>query len=248
MPRSIADTRVEPDGQHWGQYTATTKLPGTALGVVAPRLTVGDVAVVSGLLYVCVSTAPAAAVWKQVLHLDSSNAVTVSALTIAGTTTVDGDLSSTGNIDGTFIGTVVSSTDLAASGGFRQTVGPFTAPGAAGVTAASQTNLDCRYSHTVTAAALSYVAMRAGSIMGISGQLSAAITGASTTITISATVNGTEVAATAQFTQAGAETTKFAVVAKDTLAFAAGDILGISYTSTGITNTPALVAALEIEQ
>lgn len=151
---------------------------------------------------------------------------------------------------GATVGTTLAVTgDVTAAGGFRRCVGPFTAPGAAGVTAASQTNLDCRYSHTVTAAAAActFVATRAGSIVGISAALDQAITGAGTTIVVSAVKNGTEVAATCTLTQAGAEVAAQATVAKDTLTFVAGDKLGISYTSTGITNTPVLVASLEIE-
>lgn len=140
--------------------------------------------------------------------------------------------------------------DIDAAGGFRTVVGPFTAPGAAGVTAADQTNLDCRYSHIAAAAASSFVATRAGSIVGISGQLSAAMTdgGGSETLVISATKNGTEVACTATFTVDGGEVVANAVVAKDSLAFAAGDVIGVSYTSGTITNTPTLVASLIIEQ
>ena len=139
--------------------------------------------------------------------------------------------------------------EIAAGGGFRRTVGPFTAPGIAGVCAASQTDLDCRYEHTVTAMASSFVAPRSGSIMGLSGQLSAAVTGAGTTITAKVTVNGTEVGAALNclFTQAGAEATKFATTTKDSVAFAAGDVIGVSYTSTGISNTPALVCSIDLE-
>lgn len=136
---------------------------------------------------------------------------------------------------------------LDSMGGIRQVVGPFTAPGALGVTAASQTNLDCRYSFPVTAAATSFVASRAGSITGISAQITAAITGAGTTIVCSPTVNGTEVALTCTLTQAGAEVKASGTAAKDTYAFAAGDVIGFSYTSTGISNTPALVGSVEIE-
>lgn len=138
--------------------------------------------------------------------------------------------------------------DIDAGGGFRTAVGPFTAPGAAGVTAASQTNLDLRYSHTVTAAALSFVATRDGSIVGLSAQIHEAITGAGTSIIASATKNGTEVALTASLTQAGAETKASATAAKGALTFVAGDVIGVSYTSTGITNTPALVASVIVEQ
>lgn len=146
-----------------------------------------------------------------------------------------------------FTGTVAVTGDISATGGFRRDIGPFTAPGAAGATAASQTNLDCRYSHTVTAAALGFVAKRAGSIVGLSAQLSEAITGAGTTVTVAVTKNGTEVALTVALTQAGAETSGYSTAAKDSLTFVAGDVIGVSYTSTGISNTPALVASVEIE-
>lgn len=157
-----------------------------------------------------------------------------------------GDLDSVTPISS--VANITTTGDLAAAGGFRKAVGPFTAPGAAGVTAASQSNLDCRYSHTVTAYASGYVATRAGSIMGLSAQLSEAITGAATTITAAVTKNGTEVACTVVLTQAGAEVAGATTVAKDTLTFVAGDVIGVSYTSTGISNTPALVCTVEIEE
>lgn len=144
----------------------------------------------------------------------------------------------------------VFSGDIAAGGGFRQQVGPFTAPGAAGVVAASQTNLDCRYSHTVTAIASNWVAQRPGSIVGISFKISAAVTtaGGNQTLVCSAHVNGTEVALTAGVDSTGALTKASATAAKDTLPFVAGDEVGISYTTTAISNTPALWGTLEIEQ
>src|SRR5690606_90493 len=120
--------------------------------------------------------------------------------------------------------------DLSATGGFRAFVGPFTAPGAAGVLAADQTNLDCRYSHAVSAAATSFVATRAGSIMGLSAQLTAAVTGAGESVTVAVTKNGTEVACTVSLTADGGETSAQTTVAKDTLTFAAGDVIGVSYT------------------
>lgn len=144
--------------------------------------------------------------------------------------------------------TISTEGDLDAAGGFRTVVGPFTAPGAAGVTAAGQTDLDCRYSHTVTAAATSFVATRAGSIVGLSAQIEEAVTGSDQSITVAATVNGTEIALTVALTEAGGETTAQATAAKDALAFVAGDVIGVSYTSDTITNTPALVASLVIEQ
>ncbi len=162
--------------------------------------------------------------------------------------TVGGDAAITGAAT---VGTTLGVTgDITAAGGFRQTVGPFTAPGAAGVIAAAQTNLDMRYSHTVTAAALSFVARRAGSVVGLSAQVSAAIAGAGESMAVKVTKNGTEFGATLDlsFTQAGGEVVDSAAIAKDVATFVAGDVIGVSYTSTaGVSNTPALVAAIEIE-
>lgn len=130
----------------------------------------------------------------------------------------------------------------------RTTLGPFVAPGAAGVTAASQTNLDCRFSH-VAAAVIDYVAPRAGFITAISGALDTAATGAGTTIVASVTVNGTELVAgpTATFTADGAEVVASGTVGPSVHTFDAGDTIGVSYTSTGISNTPKLVCTVELE-
>lgn len=147
-----------------------------------------------------------------------------------------------------FTGAITTTGDLAAAGGFRRAVGPFTAPGAAGVIAASQTNLDMRHSHTVTAVATGWVAPRAGSIMGLTIQLSAAIEGATSSLSVSVTKNGTEVACAVVVTTAGAEVKGATLVAKDTLTFAAQDVIGVSYTSdAALSNTPALVASVEVE-
>jgi len=232
----------QPTGAHWGAYASTSVLPNAASGPVTNFLSPGDLASVLGELYVCTSPGGGGdgtvSTWAEV-SLSGGDVAEISAGLVhaSAVETVSIDVEEDATVGG----------DIAAVGGFRQTVGPFTAPGAAGVVAASQTNLDLRHEHTVTAAALSYVATRPGSLMGISGQLSAAITGASQTLVISATKNGTEVALTATFTQAGAEVARYAVVAKDALTFVAGDVLGISYTSGTISNTPALVASLEIE-
>ncbi|MDH3738511.1 MAG: hypothetical protein OER92_04900, partial [Alphaproteobacteria bacterium] len=122
-------------------------------------------------------------------------------------------------------------------------VGPFTAPGAAGVTAASQTDLDCRYVH-VAADVIDYIATRAGTIVGLSAALDTACTGAGESITVAVTVNGTELVSgpEASLTTNGAETAASATSVPGTFQFAAGDAIGVSYTSTAITNTPKLVA------
>lgn len=146
---------------------------------------------------------------------------------------------------------ITTTGDLAAGGGFRCQIGPFTAPGAAGVLAADQTNLDCRYSHTVTAVASAWVATRAGSIVGLSSQLSAAITtaGAEMFVTCKVAKNGTELVSGPEviFSTTTALTKGQATVAKDAHAFAAGDLIQVSYTSTTISNTPAMWATIEVE-
>ena len=72
--------------------------------------------------------------------------------------------------------------------------------------------------------------------------LSAPTTGAGESITCKVTVNGTELVSgpEAVLTTDGAESEAFAVAAKDAHAFVAGDTIGVSYTSTAITNTPTL--------
>ncbi|MCU0677759.1 MAG: hypothetical protein MUE69_33900 [Myxococcota bacterium] len=120
-------------------------------------------------------------------------------------------------------------------------IGPFSV-----TLAASQTSAAMVYG--VSGAA--FVAPRAGKLVGLSAQLSAAITGAGTTVTAHVFVNGVAQAALdCVFTQAGA-----AVVARVALdkkaaaiAIAAGDLIRVVYTSTGISNTPTMVATVEVE-
>lgn len=186
-------------------------------------------------------------------------------LAVTDDATIGGDLAVTGALSsgaatlasaavtaGLTVGTTAAITgDVSAAGGFRQMVGPFTAPGAAGVVAADQTNLDMRISHTVTAAASSFVAVRAGSIMGLSAQLSAAIetAGAEMFLTCKVTKNGTELVSGPEvaFSSTTALVKGQDTKAKDAFTFVAGDVIGVSYTSTTISNTPALVAMIEIE-
>lgn len=141
-------------------------------------------------------------------------------------------------------GGISTTGDLSAVGGFRQQVGPF-----AGALAADQTDTVIR--PAAVASAPGWVAQRAGSIVGFSAAISAALTGAGTTVAVSVRINGTIVAATQlDFTQAGAETEDRYAVAKDVAlhTFAAGDNIDVVYTSTTITNTPAISAWIEVEQ
>lgn len=123
--------------------------------------------------------------------------------------------------------------------GARCYASPFT-----GTLAADQTDVDLVYGGM----AGGFVATRAGSITGLSAQISAAITGSGTTVTLKVTKNGTEIAGGGvALTEAGAETKGQTTYALGTYAFAAGDVIGVSYTSTTITNTPTVQASVEIE-
>jgi hypothetical protein len=95
------------------------------------------------------------------------------------------------------------------------------------------------------------VAPRAGSVIGLSAQISAAITGSGTTVTVEVAINGTAIASgpTVALTEAGAEVKGQDTAAKDATGhtFVAGDLISVIYTSTTITNTPTLNAYVEIE-
>jgi hypothetical protein len=132
--------------------------------------------------------------------------------------------------------------DIAALGGFRQTIGPFHA-----TLAADQTATATNYGGLAGAGA--WVAPRAGSLTAIGSHLDAAITGATKTAIPGVYKNGTIINAAAILTHTtgGAETDLYLAIAKDTYTFAAGDRIDIRYTSTTITNTPKMWATCEIE-
>jgi hypothetical protein len=136
---------------------------------------------------------------------------------------------------GTFTG------DIAAAGGFRQSIGTFEV-----VLAASQTGTRTKLGGTINGG---WVAPRAGSVTAFTAMLSAAVTGGGFSATLKVFKNGSllNAALNLAFTQAGAETTKSVTAAKDTYTFAAGDILDVRYDSTAITNTPDCWAAIEVE-
>jgi kynureninase len=120
-------------------------------------------------------------------------------------------------------------------------VGPF-----ATTTAASQTAAAVGYG----ASDGTYVAMRAGSITGFSAMLDAAITGAGTTIVVSVYKNGAlvNVALNLTFTQAGGEVKLHVSATPGAYPVAAGDTLSVVYTSGVTTDTPKLVASIEVTQ
>lgn len=87
MPRRVTDTRPAPDGEHWGAYSATSALPGTAAGTPNEALTIGDTAAVGGELYVCTATAPLASTWKKALRDGGTiEAATIEAATLGSAT------------------------------------------------------------------------------------------------------------------------------------------------------------------
>lgn len=135
--------------------------------------------------------------------------------------------------------------DLAAAGGFRQTVSGFseeTVYAGDNATVASSTPVALGYLDT----AVGHVAKRAGSVTGVGLQLDAAPAGSS--IIVGVTINGVLSAATVTLA-AGVTTHAWAVFAKDAVTFAAGDRIGLSRkTGTGWSATTAnLVADLELE-
>lgn len=121
----------------------------------------------------------------------------------------------------------------------RQQVGPFTV-----TLAASQTNISLGYGGS----GVGWVAPKAGSLVGFSASLSAAVTAADANCRL--TKNGTPIAASQlDFTAVGAETKDFANFNKDAtgFTFVAGDEIKVVYTSGAIGNTPVLVADFEVE-
>lgn len=126
--------------------------------------------------------------------------------------------------------------ELAVAGANRQTVGPF-----AETTAASQTNNVVSFG----GAAVGWVANRSGSIAGFSAVVDVAVTGAAFNCRIAK--NGTPIAATQlDFTVSPANTKDYATFDLGTHTFVAGDVLTVVYTSAVTTNTPVLVATIEI--
>lgn len=161
-------------------------------------------------------------------------------LTVTDDAAIGGDLAVTGAT--TCVG-LTASGDLAAAGGFRQTL-----PASTVTLAASQTDAATTFGGLVGAGG--WVAPRAGSLMGISGMLDAAVTGGGFQAQFRVFKNGSLLHASAvlpAFTQAGAEVKRSATFAKDTYTFAAGDHLQVVYTSTAITNTPKAWVSLEVE-
>jgi hypothetical protein len=165
---------------------------------------------------------------KKVLG-ESTNPIVVN----INQSSITGDMAVGGKLD------VVG--DIAAAGGFRQSIGPFYV-----TTAADQAAVGTKFGDTINQ---TWVAPRAGSVTAVSGMIDAAVTGAGKSITARVYKNGAllNAALDLAFTQAGGETTKRAAAAKDAYAFAAGDQLKIVYTTDTITNAPKLVVSLEIE-
>jgi hypothetical protein len=244
MARPIQDGAVHPiSGRWWGVFSATTTLPNASAGngKAQGALMVGDRAWVAGDGdYVCTATGARSlgATWVED---PIAGASITGSLTLSGTMQAE-HLYTTDDlvVDGlaTVGETLTVTGDIDAGGGLRAVVGPFT-----DTLAADQTDTELVFGVATHA----FIAMRAGSIVGISGQVSAAVTGASQDVEVQAVINGTPTVLVLDFTQAGAEVKAQAVAAKGTHAFVAGDLITIEYDSDTITNTPTIVASLWIE-
>lgn len=168
---------------------------------------------------------------------------TTKATTIKGTLTVDEAATMTGavTLTGGVTGALAATGDVSAAGGFKCNIGGFDVTLAADQTAAAikRTNVS----------GAGWVAPAAGSVMGASGSLSAAITGSSKTLKVRVYKNGSllNAALDLDFTTGGAETSDYAAVAKDLYTFAAGDVLKLVYTTTTITNTPTFTGDIVVE-
>lgn len=163
------------------------------------------------------------------------------ALAAAAAVTVGTTLGVTGDV--TASAALSVGTDLTVTGNIvaaqRQSVGPFTE-----ALAADQTATVIDYG----AAAMGWVAPRAGSLTGLSSIITAAITGGGTQAVVSVAKNGTVFPSspTNTLTQAGAEVKANATAAIGACTFVAGDVLTVIYTSTTITNTPSIVSTIEV--
>ena len=160
--------------------------------------------------------------------------VTVNAESVTGNMAVGGALTVTG--------------DVAAAGGFRQSVGPFYV-----TMAADQTADGLKFGDTAN---MAWVAPRAGSITAVSAMLDTAVTGSTKTSTVKVykalaaaptVFSAVNAALDLAFTSGGAELALKATAAKDAYTFAAGDLLKVVYTSNTITSTPKCAASVEVE-
>lgn len=230
-----------------GTTSLLVSMDGTTFAALAPIGTAVGSLATSGTAVIALGNLTAHTVR---VSLTSSSGSTYSAqwmgvqAPVAGATecrvngTLVGSQSTTGTLTAT---TLVATGDVEAAGGFRQAIGPFFV-----TTAADQSAVGTKLGDTL---AMTWVAPRAGSVTAAVGMLDTAITGAATTIKARVYKNGSllNAALDLDFTQAGAEVKDYAVVAKDTYTFAAGDEIDVVYTSTTITNTPKLVAFVEVE-
>ncbi|MDO9020560.1 MAG: hypothetical protein Q8S73_36895 [Deltaproteobacteria bacterium] len=136
--------------------------------------------------------------------------------------------------------------DIAAAGGFRQTVGGFSIdPIGAGdnATPASSTPVACN----LVGVAATHPAARAGSIMGLGFMLDTDPAGSA--IVVAATIDGVVQAATASTLAAGSTRHVTGTFAKDAVTFTAGQRLGLAVrTGSGWSATTAMgVGYLQIE-
>lgn len=170
------------------------------------------------------------------------------AAAVTGNATLGGTLGVTGNT--TLGGTLGVTGDISAAGGFRQCIQFGDANIAAGdnATPASATPVALHWCG-VAALSVGWVAPRAGSFTALSAALSTAAAGSN--LIVGVYVNGTIVNAAAIITLASgtSDTSARTTWAKDTYAFAAGDVIDVRIRAgSGWTATAADIGvALEVE-
>jgi hypothetical protein len=216
-------TAVKYNPFDWGVVPSTDDLPNSAAAAIqSDDCAVGDRAHVAGVWYSCTDATLGAATWSPGLSgaaaTDISYTPTTSANWIGGAPSDVGE-----------------ALDYLAAGAQRQKVAGFNV-----VAAASQTDspLD------LGGVGGGYVAIRAGSITGLSIYLTGAPTVAN--IAVSVSKNGAAVASTTLTVAPAGDTTQQVTVAIGTSTFVAGDVIGVVYTSGAIGNTPTIYASAEI--
>ncbi len=163
-------------------------------------------------------------------------------LTLAGAIAAGTTLAAGTGISTAAGGVSAPAGDLAALGGFKMCLPVFTK-----TLAADQTALELDFGSLAGDAG--WVAPSAGSLLGFVANLDTAVTGSAKVATLGVYKNGVIMNALTvlAFTSAAALVKKTYTVAKDTYAFAAGDIISVKYTSDTITSTPKVWACVIVE-
>lgn len=158
-----------------------------------------------------------------IVNLDISPTAAIAGAKIAPDFGTQG-ITTSGNIVTTGSGNITAAGDLAAAGGFKMMIGPFSEKDVAANTTKSWD------SPSENLGRESLAMPWAGSVMGISANCSAAVTGGS--LTVRATIDG--IATTLNAVMSAGNASAYASTAKDAEAFGAGAALGCQGSTTAL--------------